>query len=509
MKKTFLLTIAATMAMSAMAAEVVTTPFIARGNDFAWGRMTVDGLKSSEIGEQGFCWATHENPTVDDNKSVKYYSHEGRIYRMEELTPCTQYWARAYVVTKSGETLYGEPVMFYTIQPSSLSYSFNRNDATDDVADRIDKATAGAIDAWAHSTSIQGFHVTMNWSPGTPTADCSYGGWIRMGANPSYQAIGTVLHEMNHGVGVGQHAVWYGPNSPFRATGTSGQWMGPRATDLIRFIDNDPKAYMKGDVTHMWPYGINGAHEDTHNTFDYLCHGLITQSLGEDGLPPVGGKFHQPSYCFEIEKGEKYYLKLMGSKRGASTNFIREAAGNEVVWGAMTPEEAAADDNAAWTFTFDPETQMYEIRNVATGNLLQIKTKTPKTVATPEKATFIQLTKWVKKNNWGSEKLPAYVLSSSSNTTSPYTLSVTENEELRNQSYNAFDTENYQRFMIIPSSQLLAGAAGVETIGAESAVEAAPADVYDISGRIVKRGAMDLEGLEKGIYIFRGKKIRK
>ena len=35
-----------------------------------------------------------------------------------------------------------------------------------------------------------------------------------------------------------------------------------------------------------------------------------------------------------------------------------------------------------------------------------------------------------------------------------------------------------------------------------------PADIYDIQGRLVRRQAMSLEGLEKGIYIVNKRKVK-
>ena len=53
---------------------------------------------------------------------------------------------------------------------------------------------------------------------------------------------------------------------------------------------------MTGDNTHMWPYGINGAHEDTGSEVLYIGNGLITQALGEDGLPQPEDLPPPPTY---------------------------------------------------------------------------------------------------------------------------------------------------------------------------------------------------------------------
>lgn len=50
------------------------------------------------------------------------------------------------------------------------------------------------------------------------------------------------------------------------------------------------------------------------------------------------------------------------------------------------------------------------------------------------------------------------------------------------------------------------GVTGIE--GVETGVNAgAPMDVYDLNGRLVKRAAIDLQGLPKGVYVVGGKKV--
>lgn len=46
---------------------------------------------------------------------------------------------------------------------------------------------------------------------------------------------------------------------------------------------------------------------------------------------------------------------------------------------------------------------------------------------------------------------------------------------------------------------------GVESAVVETVV-GGPADVYELSGRIVKAQTTDLSGLKSGLYIFKGKK---
>ena len=121
-------------------------------------------------------------------------------------------------------------------------------------------------------------HVTVNYSPGTPTADANFAGWINMGAVESYQRTGTALHEMAHTVGIGQH--WR-----FDDLFTDNRYNGERANEIVQLMSGNDEEYIRKSGVHFWPYGINGAHEDTGEEDLYITHCLILQGMKTDGLP--------------------------------------------------------------------------------------------------------------------------------------------------------------------------------------------------------------------------------
>ena len=178
---------------------VVTTDMrYARGATMAFGRMTATG---QNIVERGFCWAETPEPTVDDHKTVKYLSNNGNIYWLQDLTPATLYYMRAYAIDKAGNVGYGDVIRFYTIPKGQIKYTI-RDGGTDAVKTRITNAVDKAVGYWNDLTSITGFSTNVGYDASVPTADCSYGGWVRVGSNESYQRTGTILHELLHGVGV-------------------------------------------------------------------------------------------------------------------------------------------------------------------------------------------------------------------------------------------------------------------------------------------------------------------
>ena len=347
--------------------SVSTHSFVARGATMAFGRNTVTGVSSSNLLEQGFCWSTHPEPTVLDNRSTKYYTHNGRVYAMENLAPSTIYYVRAYAMTKNYAVGYGDVVKVITLPKGNVTWGYD-NGADADANVRISTAVADAAWILNQITSINGLYANVHYGSGTPTADCSYGGWMRVGPNSSYQRTGTILHELGHGIGVGTHEIWYGGSSPLRAGSGRGDWLGERATAVVRFLDNNTTSVMTGDGTHMWPYGINGANEDNDDVMLYMSNALIYQALGEDGLPPTGG-FATPAYTFTQEDTVKYYIKSESEGHGLYTSYL-VVENDKVVWKVMSADDALASDAAAWYVTFNPKNSYYQLRNAATGRYM-------------------------------------------------------------------------------------------------------------------------------------------
>lgn len=347
--------------------SVSTHSFVARGATMAFGRNTVSGVTTSNLLEQGFCWSTHPEPTVLDSRSTKYYTQNGRIYAMENLTPSTVYYMRAYAMTKDYAVGYGDVVKVITLPKGNVTWGYD-NGADAEANVRINIAVADAAWILNQITSINGLYANVHYGSGTPTADCSYGGWMRVGPNSSYQRTGTILHELGHAIGVGQHDIWYGGNSPLRAGSGTGEWLGDRATAVVRFLDNNTTSVMKGDGTHMWPYGINGSNEDTDDMMLYMSNALIYQALGEDGLPPTGG-FATPAYTFEQEDTIKYYIKSESEDHGLYTSYL-VIENNKLVWKSMTAADVLDNDEAAWYVSFNPAKGYYQLRNAATGRYM-------------------------------------------------------------------------------------------------------------------------------------------
>lgn len=383
---------------------VVTDKRYARGCIEAFGRSTITGVPSSQILEQGFVYSeTNPEPTIYDEKSTDYLESNGRIYRMP-MKPGTLYYIRAYAMTKNYMVGYGDVIRISTLPKGNVTWSYDYG--SDDPAQntRIETAVSEATGWWANYTSIDGFNLDAHWSPGTPTADCGYGGYMRIGTNMG-QRCGTVMHEMGHGIGTGTLDVWGGfGESPLRQV-VNGDWCGDRANEAVRFWENNDNIWICGayDGAHwgihnygqpyedggggtaLWmnKYAINGAHlepgawagpSDANGTqLLYIGNSIINQGFCEDGIIPVNawnGGSYLPAYVFEHRDDVKYYLTNEDAEYGRMSSYLTEQADGSLKW--VTAEDGVPVDNdsTAWYISFDASKQYYQFCNAATGHYI-------------------------------------------------------------------------------------------------------------------------------------------
>lgn len=358
--------------------NVVTHEYVAKGATVALGRSTISGTATSNLLEHGFCWSTDPNPTVLDNRSSRYFNHNGYIYVMENLEPSTIYYMRAYAMTKNYQVGYGKTVKVITIPKGTITYKI-RSDATGDHYTRINEAIGSSVGYWNKTTSIQGLHVDAGYQ-GSGTANGGYGGWIGFGP-AGYQQVGTAMHEMGHNIGIGTHSVYNG--NALKGNGNY-YWKGERANAVVAFIENNDNVKMYGDKVHIWekdPTGsasnliqctFNGPQYYTQavsaGTLELTCltGGLMVQGLGEDGLPLTSG-FASPAYTFGQEDTIKYYIKNEDTSRGMKTSYLCMTRLGKLVWQEFGgAENVLSNDSAAWYITFNPKNCYYTVRNAAT-----------------------------------------------------------------------------------------------------------------------------------------------
>ena len=436
---------------------VHTNANFARGATMIFARGTVTGVAASSLMETGLCYSTSPEPTVKDARSIKTYYSNGTIYCAENLKPSTVYYVRVYAITNGYQVGYGEEIKVITIPKGTVSYTLG-SDLTGDNRTRMEEAMSHAVGLLNNISSINGLWLNVHYGSGTPTAEASYGGYMRFGPNPSYQRAGTVLHEIGHTIGVGTHSMWYGPSSPMRETGSRGQWLGTHTTKVMQFIDNNTTSTLGGDHIHMWPYGINGAFEDNGSEMLYISTALIYQALGEDGLPPTGG-FTSPSYALELQDETKYYLKSEGASTGLNTSFIVPESTGNIKNLEMTPGKAMANDSAAWTLEYNPVRAHYTFKNVATGRYLSYRTSGYNGISTVSRQTpattdYFQLMESRVAVSTNSVSTKGYWIIHPEHQLTPACLTANATENMLTSNFNIANTSTSQRFLILSEDEV-------------------------------------------------------
>ena len=377
--------------------KVTTYPYVAAGITIALVRASFGGVG---IKERGVCWSTEtKEPIILDDCTTEYFSNNGYLFRLEGLKPATGYWARPYVITTDNKVAYGETVRFFTERRGNTTYTYDYQAQAENPSQiawdyNINSGMAETVWMYNQLAYLSGFGLSVHYvrgaGAGGGTADCSYGGWMRVSQSTAYQQTGTMLHETNHGVGVGTTGEWSN-NSNLRENTTHGKWLGPRATKMVRLLGHNDDAFMQGDGTHMWSgttsgtltygYGINGAHEDSYspsNQLLYFGNILITHALHQDGLLVTGSSGITASYTFMHDDDQVYYLKAESDQYGFNDRFV----GNKVTVNGRGKKivtfgnnvtnfaEIADDPYYQWQLTFDPARAMYAFKNVGTGTYL-------------------------------------------------------------------------------------------------------------------------------------------
>ena len=333
----------------------VTTGEIIVGSSAMVGRMKATG---SSIIERGFCWAENPNPTVLDEHSSYNQSNDetnySPVYIMYDVKPSTEYWVRAYALTKTYAVGYGEPVRVITLPKGETEYTFlwNGDDEHNLALDNAMREATAYYNTW---TAIKGFHPTANYSPGTETADCSYGGWINVG--PWRCNTGTMVHEMMHGTGVGQHGRYWS-----QELHPDIWWLGERANRVTHFFENYDSSRgnynCNGDGMHI-------CYEGNGNDMQQIRSCILAQALYEDGLPAIYDGAC-PFYSFESIDSLRYYITNYAY--GTNTKYLCESETGKLIYKEVAKTaELVTDNSFAWNVIYDKMTGLYFIKNLKTG----------------------------------------------------------------------------------------------------------------------------------------------
>lgn len=514
----------------------VTTDAIIQGATELFGRAT---FGSGTAKEKGFCWSTdNSEPTIYDERTTETFSNNGLIYSIKNLKPATLYYVRAYAISNNWLVSYGNVVKIYTRPMGNASFGYD-NAGDDATNNRIRAACEEGVWMWNNITGIQGFYLDAHYVPGAGagdgTADCSYGGYMRVSQNTAYQKTGTILHEGAHGQGMVNYTDWVNPI--YRTNGDRGDWLGPRVDRVIQFLENSATAKLHGDYQHMWPYGINGAGEDTGSPILYRANALLVGALAEDGIRTPNQDFLKPAYSFTQDDEAKYYIKSADEAHGLQTSYLVEANGGILRWEAMTSDKAFQNDSCAWNITFNPATCYYQFKNVGSGRTMNYASTAPngiRTILNPTNNSRFQLLSARAEttyNKFTFETRSFWIVAP----TSQACLNAAANGATSAVSFNHADGSTTQRWLLLTADEVARfGEANGETVGVRSLDVAQPGSlrvlggngiinitavgsgadvtVYSVDGRVlrqlyVQQDASALVRLPRGIYLVGDQKV--
>lgn len=329
-------------------------------------------MVGSNVMELGVCWSTEHNPTVLDNRTTKSFTLNGTIFHVKGLKPATVYYLRPYAMNRTYEVAYGDEVKIVTHPAGTCIGTWDGGAPSEEANTRCRNAIKETIDYFNEWTGIKGFTLSGHYGASTPTADCSYGGWMRIGPNAGNQAIGTVIHETGHGVGVGTSDRWWDTNVH------NWQWFGREANDVYHFLENqytNSEYTMVGDGTHGWgqkatyDWFVNGADKDKHYELQYIGGCALLYGLFVDGLCPTSSyKNGLAGYTYNYDDSKKYYIMCKDKERGLGEGLLCTTA-TGVAWKPLLGDDEIMD-NAAWTIEYLPQSGYYRFKSVSSNMYL-------------------------------------------------------------------------------------------------------------------------------------------
>jgi hypothetical protein len=141
-----------------------------------------------------------------------------------------------------------------------------------DAYKRIEAAMRLAVKRYSKFSNRATKSITVQYSPGVPTAESGFGGTLKFGKERVYMNERTALHEIAHTLGIGQ-------TQAFKTRCAANNW--PSATTLLRTWDG-PNAKINCGGGHIWPYGLNYDREMSETNANRHCQ--LIDAMLVDGL---------------------------------------------------------------------------------------------------------------------------------------------------------------------------------------------------------------------------------
>jgi hypothetical protein len=225
---------------------------------------------------QGFCWATTNNPTLENNVVASTSSLINVLFSKSIVFPTANvtYYVRAFATNPTG-TSYGAVLM---AKPTigNLTYYIDTNTLPVGSSNYnlIKIAMDSAMYYYNRYATFTG-NIKVTYNSGVPTAQSNYRGTIDFGSNTTYMHVSTAMHETAHWLGSGTSTSW-------KNFCVNGLWTGPTAVALLKSLTGETLyCDNNANLWHFWPYGLNQRSEATSANV-YIIHAKLVNAMKTD-----------------------------------------------------------------------------------------------------------------------------------------------------------------------------------------------------------------------------------
>ena len=225
---------------------------------------------------QGFCWATTNNPTLENNVVASSSVLINVSFSKNIIFPTANvtYYVRAYATNPTGTT-YGAVM---TIKPTMGNLTYTIDTGTLPLGSTNYNLMKVALDSamyyYNRYATFSG-NIWVYYNAGIPTAQGGYRSSIGFGSNTNYMHVSTVMHEIAHWLGSGTTSSW-------KNFCVNGLWKGPTAVALLKSLTGETLyCDNNANLWHFWPYGLNQRSEATSANV-YIIHAKLVNAMKTD-----------------------------------------------------------------------------------------------------------------------------------------------------------------------------------------------------------------------------------
>ena len=215
------------------------------------------------ISEVGVCYSEKMDPTVDDIKVAnRIVPSSSFTINITDMDPDKNYYVRAYAISEVGVS-YGKSLRVVPML-GDVKYYFTGGANEANIGTESFNLLVEALDsACYYMSKYTGYvaNIPVDYHSGVPSAEASFWGQMKWGANQRYMYVGTAMHEMCHYFGSGTQSKW----NEFQAAGKGMPYTNAKLEELT--AGRYKQLGMGG--SHFWPFGCNQKEEVANEPAPY------------------------------------------------------------------------------------------------------------------------------------------------------------------------------------------------------------------------------------------------